>query len=148
MLITYHKFDAAGQTQIFVARREADGWHRVQVTRWPDFRWDFGGGGSLDSRLTVSGAEPRGEDRLLVRVVRDGVPLALVLDAATLALEEEKPDTRLANELSAAIAVPEGMQLNTIEASGYAVAWPTLPPHRDLPLVDIPSPTVLRLVER
>jgi hypothetical protein len=148
VLITYHKFDAAGQTQVFVARREEDGWRSVQVTRWPDFRWEFGGGGSLDSRLTVSGAEPLGEDRLRVRVVRDGMPLALVLDAATLALVKETPDTRLADELAAGIAVPEGMQLNTIGQSGYAVAWPTLPPHRDLPLADIPPPTLLRLVER
>ncbi|KHL25329.1 hypothetical protein PK98_00940 [Croceibacterium mercuriale] len=148
VLVTYHKFDAAGQTQIFVARREADGWRSVQVTRWRDFRWDFGGGGSLDSRLTVSGTEPLGKDCLLVRVVRDGVPLALVLDAATLALVEERPDTRLADELAGEVAAPEGMQINTIEQSGHAVVWPTLPPHRDLPLSDIPPPTVLRLVER
>ncbi|WP_121115065.1 BNR repeat-containing protein [Croceibacterium ferulae] len=148
VLITYHKFDAAGQTQIFVARREADGWRSVQVTRWPDFRWDFGGGGSLASRLTVSGAEPLGEDRLTIRVVRDGAPLLLTLNSATLALIGEAPDRRLADRLASGLAVPQGMQLHTIEdANGFAIAWPTLPPHRDLPLTDIPPPTVLRLVE-
>ena len=41
------------------------------------------------------------------------------------------------------------MTLNTVEdagGSGIALAWPTLPPHRDLPSPDIPDPTVLRLV--
>lgn len=148
VLVTYHKFAEDGRTQIFVARREANGWRSVQVTHWPDFRWDFGGGGSLDSRLTVTGAEPLGEDRLAVRVVRDGVPLLLTLNSGTLALIEETPDNRLADRLAPDLEVPEGMQVNTIaDASGLAIAWPTLPPHRDLPLRDIPPPTVLRLVE-
>ncbi len=145
--ITYHKFDAEGDTQIFLARREARGWRRVQVSDWTSFRWDFGGGGSLVSRLFVSGAVPEG-DRLRVSVVRDGKPIDFLLDPATLKRLEERPGSRLAERLAGSIAVPGGMVLNTREdPGGVAIAWPTLPPNRDLAREDISEPTTLRLVE-
>lgn len=50
-MITFHKFDAAGNTQIYVARAEAKGWRIAQVSDWQGFRWDFRGGGSLESRM-------------------------------------------------------------------------------------------------
>ena len=146
-MITYHKFDAAGNTQIFVARREASGWRRVRISDWRGFRWDFRGGGSLDSRLFVDGAEPIGRDRVRVSVVRDGKPIDFILDAATLARLEERPGTSLRDRLASRIQVPEGMVLNTREdPSGVAIAWPTLPPNRDRALEDVTAPTVLRLV--
>lgn len=150
-MITYHKFDKAGNTQIYVARREATGWHIAQVSDWTNFRWDFRGGGSLDSRLFVSGAVPVGRDRIRVSVIRDGKPIDFLLDAATLKRIGETPGTSLARQLAAgSVTVPAGMTLNTVEAaggSGIALAWPTRPPHRDMASEDIPDPTVLRLVE-
>ncbi|MBI0477134.1 hypothetical protein D9601_17440 [Sphingomonas sp. MA1305] len=150
-MITYHKFDKAGNTQIYVARREGARWHIVQVSDWQGFRWDFRGGGSLDSRLFVSGAVPVGKDRVRVSVIRDGKPIDFLLDAATLRRISETPGRSLAQALAGgSIAVPAGMMLNTVEdngVSGVALAWPTLPPHRDVASADIPEPTVLRLVE-
>jgi hypothetical protein len=148
-LITFHKFDARGNTQIFVARRDAKRWTIAQITDWSGFRWDFRGGGSLESRLFVSGAAPAKKGRIRVAVVRDGKPIDLVLDERTLARISESPGHTLADRLRPRIAVPEGMQLNTVEdagKSGIAIAWPTRPPNRDLPTTDIPAPTVLRLV--
>lgn len=149
-IITYHKFDKAGNTQVYVARREANGWHIAQVSDWSNFRWDFSGGGSLASRLFVSGAVPVGRDRLRVSVIRDGKPIDFLLDAVTLRRLEEAPGTSLAQQLAGrSVPVPAGMELNTIEdagGSGIALAWPTRPPHRDLASEDIPDPTVLHLV--
>lgn len=147
--ITYHAFDAAGDTQIRIARREAKGWRIAQASDWRGFHWDFGGGGSLDSRVGVSGAEPLGQTRLRVPVVRDGRATDLLLDTATLRRLGEVPRTTLAARLAGArIAVPAGMTLNTLEApSGIAIAWPTRPAARDRASEDIPDPTVLRLIE-
>ncbi len=148
-MITFHKFDAKGNTQIYVARAEPKGWRIAQVSDWQGFRWDFRGGGSLESRLFVKGAEPVGQNRIRVSVIRDGKPIDFLLDAATLKRVSETSGSLLAERLAGSIAVPAGMQINTVEdagGSGIALAWATLPPHRDLPGEDIPDPTVLRLV--
>jgi hypothetical protein len=147
-MITFHKFDARGNTQIYVARRDPARWTIAQVSDWRDFRWDFRGGGSLDFRLFVSGAEPAGRNRIRVAVSRDGKPIDFLLDARTLASVSERPGSTLAERLRGKIALPAGMQLNTVEdrGTGLALAWPTRPPQRDLPGADIPPPTALTLV--
>jgi hypothetical protein len=150
-MITYHKFDAQGFTQIYVARRDATGWTLKQISDWRDFRWDFRGRGSLHSRLFVKGAEPVGRKRLRVSVVRDGKPIDFMLDARTLERISESAGDTLAERVRPAMTVPEGMQLNVVEdplGSGYALAWATRPPQRDLASDDIPEPTMLYLVRR
>jgi hypothetical protein len=145
-VIAFHKYDAAGNTQVFVARREDRRWRVVQASDWKGFRWAFGGTGSLDFRLRV--AAPAIEGTMLkVPVVRDGKPVDLLLDGTTLARVGERPGVTLADRLATRIAVPAGMQLNTVEdASGVAIAWATLPPNRDLPRTEIPEPQTLRLI--
>ncbi len=150
VMITYHKFDAAGRTQIYVARREKPGWRSVQVSEWQGFRWDFRGGGSLDSRLFVAGAVPVGRDQIRLSVVRDGKPLDFLLDARSLRRISENPGRRLAGLIGRRVSVPAGMMLNTVEdagGTGIALAWATRPPNRDLPSKDIPDPTVLHVIE-
>jgi hypothetical protein len=149
VMITVHKFDAAGNTQIYVARRDSAGWTLAQVSHWQKFRWDFRGGGSLDSRLFVDGAVPVGNDRVKISVIRDGKPIDFLLDAHSLRTLEEKPGTRLAERLGQIVATPPGMMLNTVEdpgGSGVALAWASRPPHRDQPSADIPPPTTLELI--
>lgn len=145
-IITYHKFVGDGSTQIFLARFEGRSWHIAQASDWRGFRWDFGGGGSLDSRLFVEGAVPDAPGRLRVRVRRDGAPIDLIVDEATLGRIGERPGDTLAQRLAPMIATPPGMTLNTVEADGAAIAWPTRPPHRDMADADIPEPTTLRLI--
>jgi hypothetical protein len=145
-VIAFHKYDAAGNTQVFVARREDRRWRVLQASDWKGFRWEFGGLGSLDFRLRVAAPLVEGKT-LRVPVVRDGKPIDLLLDGETLARVGERPGVTLAGRLRAKVAIPAGMQLNTIEdASGVAIAWATLPPNRDLPREDVPEPSVLRLV--
>ncbi|MDO6414631.1 BNR repeat-containing protein [Sphingomonas sp. BIUV-7] len=148
-MITFHKFDAAGDTQIYVARRDPAGWTIAQVSQWRGFRWDFRGGGSLDSRLFVAGPVPVGSDKIRVSVIRDGKAIDFLLDARTLKLLAEKRATLLAERLVPFVAIPSEMMLNTVEdsaGSGIALAWPSRPPHRDVPDMTIPTPTVLTLV--
>lgn len=147
-MITYHKFDSAGNTQIYVARREAKGWHIAQVSHWKTYRWDFSGGGSLNAELFVSGAEPAGKGLLRVPVIRLGQSIDFIVRADTLETVEERPVVSLADRLKKTITVPDGMQLNVVDAAGegdtvYALAWAARPPHRDQPSPDIPDPTTL-----
>ena len=45
-VISYHKFDAQGKTQLYNARREDGGWRIYQTSDW-DYRWEFQGGGTI-----------------------------------------------------------------------------------------------------
>ncbi len=152
-MITYHKFNAAGDTEIYVARYEGksaggNGWHIAQVSQWKGYRWDFGGGGSLDAELFVSGAEPAGPGLLKVPVIRKGQSIDFLIRASDLSFVEERPVVSLKDQLSQTAKIPDGMQLNVVTAPGagdtlYALVWAARPPHRDLPSADIPDPTTL-----
>lgn len=151
VMITYHKYDKAGNTQIWVARHEGMGWKLAQVSQWKAYRWDFNGGGSLNSEIFVSGVQSIGNGLLKVPVVRLGKSIDFIIRAGDLSLVEERPVSSLTDQLASVAKVPDGMQLNVVEAAGpdgatYALAWPARPPHRDLPSPDIPDPTTLVFV--
>lgn len=46
VVVTYHKYDDKGRSQIYNARWEENQWTIYQTSDF-DFRWEFGGGGSL-----------------------------------------------------------------------------------------------------
>jgi hypothetical protein len=52
IIVSYHKFDAQGDTQIFNARFENGAWKTFQTTHW-DYRWAFAGGGTIALEITV-----------------------------------------------------------------------------------------------
>lgn len=45
-VISYHKFDEHGHTQLYNARREASGWKTYRTSDW-NYRWEFHGGGTI-----------------------------------------------------------------------------------------------------
>ncbi|MDR6625788.1 BNR repeat-containing protein [Caulobacter segnis] len=149
--ITYHKFDAGGDTQVYLARREASGWRTAPISQWKGFRWDFGGPGSLAGRLSVGGARPEAAGRLMAPVIRDGRGLELVLDEKTLAPIEERATQDLVARLGGKVRIPSDMRANVLRGAGgpegdYALVWPTRPPNRDRPTEDIPPSTTLLLL--
>jgi hypothetical protein len=149
--ITYHKYDAAGNTQIWLARRDAKGWTKRQISAWSNYRWDFKGGGSLNSEIFVRGAHPGAAGQLVVPVVRLGQSIDFIVDAKTLALIEERKVEGLADSVSKQIPVAEGQRVSTVQVTApdgktYTLAWATLPPNRDVPQPTIPAATDLVLL--
>ena len=61
--ISYHKHDAAGNTQPWTARFENGAWKLHQITDWP-WRWDFGGGGSLTFGISIGPVTLESDGRL------------------------------------------------------------------------------------
>lgn len=55
-IITYHKYDDQGKSQVYAARFESGSWKVRQLTQW-DFRWVFGGRGSLGSTPNQVGVD-------------------------------------------------------------------------------------------
>lgn len=149
VMITYHKYDQNGDTQIWVARFNGQKWERRQISRWQGYRWDFSGGGSLNSEIFVEGARPDGAGHLIVPVVRLGQPIEFVLNARDLSLIEARQVEGRAAQLASRFEQREGQQLNILEArkgdKTYSLGWVTYPPQRDLPRQDIPPPGVLKL---
>ena len=170
--ITYHKFGEDGNTQIYVARAEGDGeWEIYQISDWEDFRWDFGGGGSIKFQVGVSGVRPAGEGRLAVDVERQGETATWLLDAETLEKGGEKPWRGASGRLRkvggrGGKRLPRGVQtepemqryedmqmMYTRDARGtgrradvqYLLSWEALGPNRDRARAFIPPPSTLRL---
>ncbi|MFZ2267598.1 MAG: BNR repeat-containing protein [Azonexus sp.] len=76
VLISYLKFDAQGYSQLFHARREADGWRKYQSTDWK-YRWDPRGVNTIFREIVFSGVEVRG-GRLLESVTQPEMGSAIL----------------------------------------------------------------------
>jgi hypothetical protein len=159
-ILTYHKFDAQGNTQIYNARLEDRGWRISQASDWA-YRWEFHGGGSIPNEIQI-GAVTRDCDGRLIQSYRhcqygSG---SWRLDEATL-----KPMPNAENKAQANGMPPE---LNTVKStfpnmavyfasdlgradeSGvqYLLRWEALPPNRDQPYIgEVPKPSVLQAIK-
>lgn len=154
-VIAYHKFDADGNTQLYNARFEDGSWVIHQTSDW-DYRWDFGGTGSLVFEIQVEGvvAQPDGTLTQKFYHAHYGGWGAYRLDPETLgALEGIDPPLDYPAALDQPESPTEGMVTRWQRDSGqspdpdvrYLLRWETLPENRDLPRDTIPPPTLLRL---
>jgi hypothetical protein len=154
-IITYHKFDGRGNTQIYNARREENGWQIYQATDWTH-RWEFGGRGSIEAEVGVRPVQVTDKGQLTMAYTSKGAGDGLlVLDPATL-----KP----VQQLPFPVTVPDGfrnptgsfpgLQVNVQEGTGtspdnsarYVLRWETLGRNRDRPREGpLPEPGALKV---
>ncbi len=66
LIVTYHKYDEMGFSQIYNARLENGDWHIYQMSHWRG-RWDFGGGGSLPALIPGQAAVELEDDGSLTQ---------------------------------------------------------------------------------
>ncbi len=161
LLITYHKYDANGLTQMFIATRENGAWKHTQATQW-DYRWDFHGDGSIPYEINIGKAEVIGQ-KLGAFIKHPRLPSGFYLiDPLTLKLGERIPASEMPwkyTPLPDALNRPQSpfptMQVNWAQDTGTAtpdtlfrLRWETLPANRDKPysMPSPPPPTMLRLV--
>jgi hypothetical protein len=57
-VFVYHKFDEAGNTQLYTAQIKNDQWEYKVITEW-DYRWYFSGNGSINSEIWLKGFQQR-----------------------------------------------------------------------------------------
>ncbi|HLS27919.1 MAG TPA: BNR repeat-containing protein [Opitutales bacterium] len=155
-IISYHKFDGDGNTQIYNARLEEGEWKIYQTTNWKH-RWWFEGRGSIIFKLRVRNVAPVSEGRL--RQDFDHWVYGnrrLMLDEETLQPVEEREVPRSRpEELEVVESDFPGMQVRWAGDSGrspdgsrYLLRWETLPQNRDRARKgDLPEPTMLRLYD-
>jgi hypothetical protein len=157
-VVSYHKFDDNGQTQVYNARLEEGVWKVYQTSDW-DYRWWFEGGGSIVVEIRHSGVS-RAPDHGLVQSYshpKHGSGRWL-LDEETLKPIGKAPSSRAAYPASLRQVESDfpGMQANIRTDGGrsgrpgisYLLRWETLGSNRDRPRQGpLPEPSPLRVYE-
>lgn len=153
-VLTYHKYDEDGKSQIYNARFEGGKWALHKATDW-DYRWEFSGGGSVPCEVR-GGPVTVQEDGTLRQTLghsKYGGGLFAV-DPVTLTTGGEIP-TRPARprELNRKELQVPGMGVRWRGSSGttpsgetHLIRWETLGSNRDRPRPGPPPPpSTLRL---
>ncbi|MDX9973952.1 MAG: BNR-4 repeat-containing protein, partial [FCB group bacterium] len=157
VVVTYHKYDEDGNTQIYNARFENGAWKSHRLTDWK-YRWNFSGGGTIDTELRLSSVRPDGDGALRMNFTHKKY------GAGTWRIDEETltglGSTPLADPVATGIPDLEsdGDGMLTRRASDlgdsenprvrYVLEWKTLGPNRDKPREGAPpEPSVLRVIE-
>jgi len=159
-IVSYHKYDAEGNSQIYNARWEEDRWEIYQTSDW-DWRWEFGGWGAIPSHVGAGSVRVT-EDGFLSQPYRHEKEGSGVwkLDPETLkpagvlpSRGWEKPGHLRQVDSDFRHADGSRMQVNWSGDLGgveggveYALRWESLPVNRDRPRDgELPGPSVLML---
>jgi hypothetical protein len=154
-IISYHKFDARGKTQLYNARREAAGWRIYQTSDW-DYRWEFHGGGTIHVEIGLGPVqvEPNGTLAQTYHHIKHGSG-TWRLDPQTLApLGRLPPRQQLPKAISRVESTRPEMIVRTASDSvtsnrpgaRYLLRWETLPANRDRPRpAPLPPPSLARI---
>ncbi len=147
-IISYHKQDAKGHMQIYVARFEGGEWKRRPVTSW-DRKIVFSGRGAMPFiGISLTGLTKTGPDHLVIkyrhrdfgsgRIVLDerrlkpvAIPVAVSPEWPRGFLDPtiEFPGIRV--KIARDLGVP--LETRTAPAKRYVLRWETLGPHFDRP---------------
>jgi len=166
VIISYHKYDAAGALQVYNARLEDKGWKIQQASDWT-WRYEFSGVGSIGAQVRVYPIEvTRSGLRQRYQNARHGTGMWL-LDEETL---KPLPPSRVEDGISEKVSRVEEahpgitpavmtsqpvLMTRTAADLGdspdlslkYRLEWQTLPPNRDRPREGpLPPPSMLQLV--
>jgi hypothetical protein len=155
LVVAYHKFDADGNTQAYVARLEAGTWNIQQVSKW-NYRWYFSGGGSIEFEISLGTVqcEKDGTLSLAWRHSKYGSGVWKLDEETLKVVETVPPRTEIPTELAKVESDFEGMQVRWAPDSGehkdagarYIIRWETLGRNRDRARSGpLPGPSMLRL---
>ncbi|MEM9829758.1 MAG: BNR repeat-containing protein [Bacteroidota bacterium] len=154
-ILAYHKYDAAGNLQFYIARFTDTRWQTKQVTYW-DYRWYFSGHGSINKEVFIGPFDRRddGYYELGYSHIKYGDGTLLLSEELDLVGEVLKPPL-FASTLEVEGHFP-GLTVRTAEDQGktvenqtqYVLKWETLPRNRDQPRPKPwPDPSQLYLYE-
>ncbi len=153
-VFAYHKYDAAGNLQIYTAQIKNNKWLYRQVTDW-DYRWDFSGTGSIDFEVLINGFDKcnDGNYEIDYRHIKYGNGAILLNDKfESIGKVSKKP---FEESLKVEGTFP-GLKIRTTadlgkspdENTRYMLKWETLDTNRDQPREKPwPSPSRLYLYE-
>ena len=154
-IVSYHKYDSNGFTQVLNARLENGEWRQHQATDWKS-RWEFGGGGSIAFEVRVGAVSLDGDKKLRQTFSKKGEASGtFFLDEKTLAPVGHAPaKARYPASLNQITSEMPGMTVHMQSAgrsgphSELWLRWETLGPNRDHPREGAaPPPSRLQVIE-
>jgi hypothetical protein len=154
-VLSYHKYDDAGRSQIFTARLEDRRWRIRQTSDWSE-RIEFSGRGSIGLEASVGSVTLADDGTLLLDHRTPTASGTWRLDADTLAaVGIAAPRRRTPAPLGHVESSWPGMQVRWQSDSGdatpgrkFMLRWETLGPNRDRPRPEpLPPPNMLRVIE-
>ena len=154
VIVSYHRYDAVGNTQIYSARREAEGWRIYQVTDWRE-RWEIGGSGTLEYRVRIGAVGVDAAGALVQSYAH------WIHGSGTWVLDEET--LRPVGEIATPNPVPAPLRRASeaglvtrirfsrgddgeVNRSSF-LRWETLPRNGDVAPLVVPPPSPLRLYQ-
>jgi hypothetical protein len=137
-LMAYHKYDAEGNLQLFVARLKGKKWKIKQLTQW-DYRWEFSGNGSINFEVRLGAFKNRGDGfyELAYSHIKYGDGIFLLNEKMKICGTVIKPAQP--KEISTLEGTFTGLQVRNSQDLGtsgepgsrYMLKWETLPANRD-----------------
>jgi len=149
-VVTYHRYDSDGVSQIFNTRYEEGLWKIYQTSDWSGFRWDLDREGSLTHDIAATPLSVDESGRLVQNYVyRNGEVRRWVLDEETLKPQSDgvyEPPEPMIPLYEVESPFP-GMQVNFIRDGEYYIRWETMPVNQDMERAagTYPSSSVLQL---
>jgi len=153
-VVAYHRYDAGGNSQAYVARPgSAAAWDVGQLSAW-NFRWGFSGGGSIQTEVRLGPIRRERAASLLVDFWTKAAGAGRWrLQGDTLAVTEQLPAS--APTLPPAVrrvgGGTPGLEVQSVSARSegrrWLLRWETLGRNRDKPRESAPPPSELRLFE-
>ena len=154
-VLSYHKYDDMGRSQIFTARLEDGRWRIRQTSDWSE-RITFSGRGSIGLEASVGSVTLADDGTLLLDHRTPTASGTWQLDPDTLAAVGLAALRRRTPAPLGRVESPwPGMQVRWQNDSGEAtpgrkfmLRWDTLAPNRDRPRAEpLPPPSMLRVIE-
>lgn len=154
-IVSYTKYDASGKTQAYCARFENGSWISRQISVW-DYRWEFGGRGSLPNsgEIQLEPVSLDGDGTLLLpyQHVKRGRGVWRLRPDDLAVIETLPGKSHWPDELTRAESEYPGIQVQILPARDldnrpvprYVVRWETLGRNRDKPRTEWPPPGELR----
>ncbi|MCZ6632414.1 MAG: BNR repeat-containing protein [bacterium] len=153
-VIGYQKYDENGITQAYNARLKDGVWKFYQTSDW-DWRWDFGGGGSIAADVQVGHlkVEPDGGLSQSYFHLKKGSGIWKLDEVTLKPVGTYPPPASLPSELLEVRSDFPNMEVRTRMVRGanpdtgvrYLLRWETLPRNRDRAWENVPPPGELRL---
>jgi hypothetical protein len=157
-VVVYHRYDAAGHSQLFAARPDGDGWRTRALTDWT-FKWAFSGNGSISGDVLLASPQPTGDGLMIVPYQTAAIGAGRVWFRAADLTPQIAPTAKAGGGASPATAALTALQtphnagmevslkLSHQNGISYVLRWETLPRNRDQPRAQIPPPSELRVFE-